>query len=381
MSLSEESRRGRLGAVAHTAVADGRRRRIAALPALVAGNPYQRLLYRALAPYGFTVDGDAVLTAGWLAAARRRVGVLHFHWPHGHYRHTGRGAPVLSWVKLGLFGVRLATARALGYRLVWTVHQVDPHETTSRRLDRVAGRMLARACHALIAHDAWTAGQARRLLGGAVREIAVIPHGSYLGVYREGRDRMEVRRELGIPGRAFVFVALGELRPYKGIDALLAAFGRLDRDDCALVVAGAPRDAAVAALVERAAGGDRRIHPLVGFVPDERVAELYGACDAAVLARHDGGTSGSLILALSLGCPPVAADAPAYRELVGDDRGWLYPPGDADGLLRALRRAASHAEGARLRRERCRAFAATLDWDDIGRRTAPLLAPPEGARP
>jgi hypothetical protein len=31
-----------------------------------------------------------------------------------------------------MFGLRLAAARGLGYRIVWTVHQVYPHETESR---------------------------------------------------------------------------------------------------------------------------------------------------------------------------------------------------------------------------------------------------------
>ena len=52
-----------------------------------------------------------------------------------------------------------------------------------------------------------------------------------------------------------------------------------------------------------AAAADERIKPLLEFIPDERVSELFAASDAAVCPRQDGGTSGALILALSMGVP------------------------------------------------------------------------------
>ena len=120
-------------------------------------NPYQQLLYQSVSPYGLRLVAG-VLKTKWLLLHRRRARVVHLHWPETCYRHRGRASTPLSWVKLGLFGSRLAVARVLRYRLVWTLHQLAPHEPSARGLDRAAARMIARLVHALIAHDETTAG-------------------------------------------------------------------------------------------------------------------------------------------------------------------------------------------------------------------------------
>jgi len=339
-------------------------------------NPYLRLLYASLDRAGVPVEWDAQLSLPWLWRARHAVRILHIHWPEGLWRlHRGPAAvrPLLSWAKLPLLALRLAAARALGYRFVWTVHQVLPHETTSRRLDRAGARVLATFANALIAHDEPTLADVRRELGPRQR-VALIPHGSYVGVYPPGRPRAEVARALDVPDDAFVFLAFGELRRYKGVQTLLEAFAALERDDVVLVVAGNPKDAETGAALEAAAAADRRVRVRLGFVAEEEVAELFDLCDAAVLARADGGTSGSLILALSQGRPVVAADTPAYRALTRGRAGWLFAPGDARSLRDALEAAAGDRAEAAARGTVAQGLADELDWDAIGRATARLFA-------
>src|SRR4051794_21390158 len=108
----------------HTTHAVNARRGVASFPPAIPQNPYQRLLYSHLDELGFPLEHAERLDVGWLRRARRHVAALHFHWPRGYYRHTGRGAFLASWVKLALFAWRLLVARVLGYRILWTVHQV-----------------------------------------------------------------------------------------------------------------------------------------------------------------------------------------------------------------------------------------------------------------
>jgi beta-1,4-mannosyltransferase len=342
-------------------------------------NPYLRLLYDGLAAAGIRLAEDgSTLTLSWLWSRRRTVGYVHFHWPEGQYR-VDRGPAALrvalAWVKLGLFAARVVAARALGYRLVWTIHQIYPHETRSRLQDRTAALLLARACKVLLAHDRATADAAGVAFGVAGDRIHVVVHGSYIGVYPPGRGRPEVRAELGLPEDAFVFLAFGELRGYKGIQVLLEAWERASVASGALVIAGNPKDASVAEAIERAARADPRIRALLGFRPVEGVAELFGACDAAVLSRSDGGTSGSLILGLSLGLPVVFPGANAYEELVaGKDVGWRFRPGDAESLAGALQEAAKAPAEAHRRGEQALELAGGWRWPEIGSRLARVLA-------
>jgi glycosyltransferase involved in cell wall biosynthesis len=364
------------GEAQHARTGAPRRRRIACLSS-APWNPYLRLLYGHLEASGFEVAEDARLSLRWICGARASVGLLHFHWPQGHYRYERGPAflrPFLSRVKLALFLARLVAARLLGYRLVWTIHQVLPHESVDAALDRRAARLLAHNCQLLVAHDRWTAVLASSELGMSLDSIAVIPHGSYIGVYPDGRPRTEVRRELGLPQDSFVFLCFGELRAYKEIDLLLEAFASMSLPDSRLVVSGHPKLPSIGASVRAAAATDSRITGLLDFVPDDRVAELFHACDAAVHARGDAGTSGSLVLALSLGLPLVAADTQTTRELMRDgDAGWLFRPHDLASLRQALERAASDPAEAGTRGARALGIARELDWSSTAGEFARLL--------
>ena len=347
-------------------------------PAVLRANPYQRLLYRELARHGVVLAAEAPFDLGWLRRARKSIRVLHFHWPQAYWRHE-RGSRFLrrplSYVKVVLFAFRLRAARALGYRIVWTVHQVYPHERSAGRLDRLGARALARYSDLLLVHDRATAASMAAELGRHAEKRAIVPHGSYEGVYPPGRARDVVRGELGLPPDAFAFLSFGDLRVYKGVSLALDAVAATTAPGIRLVVTGGTEDEAQAEAVRAAAVRDTRIVEHLGFVPDERVAELFGACDAALVSRSDGGTSGSLILALSLGLPVAAARRPAYEDLLGgEEAGWLFDPGDADSLTHTLERAASaDSDTLEAKRAAARRRVDDLGWDEIGMRTAALI--------
>jgi beta-1,4-mannosyltransferase len=340
-------------------------------------NPYLRLLYGHLATQGFDTVEDPELSLRWLWRARSSVRFLHIHWPEGLYRYQRRPVwlrPLLSRVKLVLFAGRLSAARLLGFRIVWTVHQVLPHESVDLRLDRSAARLLARTADLLVVHDRWTAQQVESELAPHPKQLAVIPHGSYLGIYAQGRPRSEVRSELGLPADAFVFFCFGELRAYKEVELLLAAFSDVSNPNLRLVIAGNVKAPSVGATVRAASARDSRIVSMFGFVPEERVAELFQACDAVVFPRGEAGTSGSLLLALSMARAVVAADVPTVRELTRNGRaGWLFRPHDRSSLRAALESAGADAAVAQARGQFGLEIAVELDWAEIATEFGRLL--------
>jgi beta-1,4-mannosyltransferase len=339
-------------------------------------NPYLDLLYRSLADAGVPTGPPARLRLRWLLSQRKDVRYLHVHWPESLYRFERGPAPLrpyISWLKLAVLEARLFAARLLGYRLVWTIHQVYPHGSVIR-LDRTAARTLAQRSTLLVAHDPETAARARRDFGLRADDVVVVPHGSYIGVYPPGRSIEEVRCALGIRRDATVFLCFGELRANSQVTVLLEAFASARIAHPALIVAGNAKDERAGAAIAAAEAADDRIVRLEGFVPFEGVRELYEAADAAVVPRGDGGTSGSLILALSLATPVVVADMPANRRLVREgNAGWLFRPGDPDDLRSALE-AAAHDEAARAERASAAyGVAASLDWREGAAILATLL--------
>jgi beta-1,4-mannosyltransferase len=382
------------GGVISLTQASARRLRVARFPPSPGENPYLRLLYTELSQLGVELAEEPPFSSRWLWRARRDVHLLHFHWRPDHYyawcrfRRDERDRPPLgsqelgSWIRLVSFAGRLAVARLLGYRIVWTIHEVYPPETAgrpqgtiSRRVDRIGSRLLARASQVLLAHDEATAQGARAEFGRAARGIRVLPHGSYVGIYAPGRPRAAVRAELGLSDDSFGFLFFGKLRPDKASELLVEAFRSTPGDRLALIVAGRIEDDGSRAVLEEAAERDPRIKLLLDFVPAERVRELFEASDVAVFPRSEPWTSGSLILALSLGVPAVAARLSPYDDLLGSGRaGWLFSPGDVESLRGALLEAA--AESARVPEKGAAAleYARALPtWGDIAARTAELM--------
>src|SRR4051812_28870790 len=177
--------------VSQTARAPRARRSITSFPPAIPQNPYQRLLYSHLGELGHPLENAERFRVRWLLRARSDVVALHFHWPQGYYRHEGHFAAPASWLKLALFALRLACARALRYRILWTVHQVYPHERGVRGTDRGAAIVLSHASHGLLVHDATTADRVGTELPWAARKVTVVPHGSFEDVYPAGRGRAE----------------------------------------------------------------------------------------------------------------------------------------------------------------------------------------------
>jgi glycosyltransferase involved in cell wall biosynthesis len=329
---------------------------VAPFPRRLAGNPYCDLLYRGVAETGTRVVDRAELSLAWVVRNRRSVQVLHIHWPELYYR--GPGGRVTARSAAGFLAALLA-ARALGYRIVWTVHNALPHEGRSHG-DRALRWVLFRTAR-LVVH----AESARRVLPHGGRDAAVVPHGHYIDVYPRAVDREQARRRLGLAETETVFLVFGQIRAYKGIPDLLAAFAALDVPGVRLVIAGGAVDSMLAASVRREAARDPRVVAHLAHVADEDVQGFFEAADWVVLPYRDVLTSGSALLALSCGRPVIAPRRGCLAEL-GEGEGMLAYDPDVPGALGVALAQATRIDAVAWR-PRALAAARRADWGDIAR--------------
>lgn len=328
-------------------------------------NPYQRLLRDGLAQSGVSVEFlDRLPSAGRLRQSRDRVDLLHLHWLSGLYMNR-----YLTPVQMALFMIRFRQARALGYRIVWTAHNVMPHRAPFRPLHVAIRRLVMAAADAVIVH----CNHGRRELLACFPRTGpteVVPLGTYAGVYPVTMTREAARARLGIaPGR-FVYLALGNIAAYKGLEALAAAFSESAALDDVAIIAGRNRDAALVARLRSAATGDPRIRVHAEFIPDDAMQQFLLAADVLVAPFERVLTSSSVMVGLSYGLPVIVPDLGCLPELVTDGAGLVYRSKDPGALGRAL------AE-IRLADRRAMSAAALrvsdgLRWDAIGRRTAAI---------
>jgi glycosyltransferase involved in cell wall biosynthesis len=266
----------------------------------------------------------------------------------------------------------LGALRARGVRLIWTAHNLAPHELRHPGWAFLAYRAVARAADAVVAHSHAALAELRARYGPPRRAV-VIPHGSYIGLYGPPLPQAESRVALGLPPTGRVTLCLGTLRPYKGVEDLIRAFAQLPPETRGtLLVAGAAKDRTYAAQLTRLASAvpGARVEPR--FVPDDALPAHLAAADLVALPYRSLLTSGVLLWALSYARPVVAPAFGPVRELVCEGReGFLFPPGDVGGLRDALGRALAHPDLETLG-EQGLEVARALGWPSIAARTAAL---------
>ncbi len=326
-------------------------------------NPYQRLLRDALGDEGIGVDFlQRLPDTDWLNKHAGRIDILHYHWLDGLYMNR-----FLTPVQVMKFVQHLRRAKALGYRLVWTAHNILPHQRLFPPLHQSIRRLMMVQADAVITHCQY--GR-RELLTRFPRHgpTAVIPHGHYRDVYPTAATRSAAREQLGLEATDFVYLAVGNIAAYKGLDALITAFKSVAEPDDMVLIAGRNRDQRlVSRLLQTAAGNDRiRVRP--GYITDEEMGIYLQAADVLVAPFRQILTSGSVIAALSCGLPVIAPALGCLPELVTDDAGILYQSDDPTGLAQALldikkRDPATMSAAARR-------ITDNLDWGTIAKQTA-----------
>ncbi|MBV7339141.1 glycosyltransferase [Chloroflexi bacterium TSY] len=300
-------------------------------------NPYAALLKRAMAGVGVEVipgDRGEPWDKDWLRDNPEQVDVLHLNWPHYHY-DTGDLDGSLQ--RCAEFIEFLAYARALGYKVVWTMHNFYPHESTSHDLDRLVRQAIAQIASVVITHCDY-AKQLVKKHFYRNENIFVIPHGNFIDAYPNTISQADARTRLALPHDHLIYLYFGNIRPYKGIENLVDAFGNLSDTDVTLLFAGKYYTDYGQQLIQRLDNVDPRIalQPSA-HIPYTDLQIYLNAADVVVLPFLDVLTSGSAITAMGFSRSVIVPAIGCLPELVNDEIGILYNPKQPDGLEQALR--------------------------------------------
>lgn len=322
------------------------------------GNPFVRQMAQALAADGCAIEGASVASA-------LRADVLHLHWPdHFVNRTAGRLASVRGAVKVLLMALLV---RARRRAVVWTVHNLRPHDARHPGVERAFWPVFTRLVSGCVYLT--SAGMAAaEATFPALRRTArtVVPHGSYTEVYPVYPGTpADARRSLGMPPDAAPLVFFGQIRAYKNVPGLLSAFSRLDDPGARLIVAGSGPDERLIGEIGRDADSDGRV-VITGRVEDDDVGRVMSAAVGAVLPYHDVFNSGSLFLALSFARPVLVPRTDVFAEVqaqVGEAWVRFFDPPLSAADLRRFRDDAVALTG-----EETRPDLTAFDWHQLGPR-------------
>lgn len=338
--------------------------RVAFLP--VYPNPYQHLLARALAGEGVVVFKLARLPGlAWLRQERGRTPILHLHWLSGLYMARWR-TPLqtirfINWLRL---------ARGLGYRLIWTAHNTMPHVLAGGwAFHSAIRRLVITQADGIITHC--EVGK-RELLARFPhhKPTHIVPIGSYAGVYPLHTTRAEARGRLGLSEKQFVYLFLGNIAAYKGLEPFVDAFRAVAAANDVALIAGRNRDAALVERLQAAAAADPRLRVDAREIADEEMQFYLRAADVMVAPFRRVLTSSSVMVGLSYGLPVIVPRLGCLPELVTAEAGIVYDPEEPPALAEALQRI-KQCDLERMGNAAA-ALAQKLSWKAIARQTAEI---------
>lgn len=308
---------------------------------------------------------DGLTLAQCARFGRERVDVVHLHWLEFLVRPDTAGVLGLArtLVRVGRFCMLLLLLRLRAVAVVWSVHNLRPHESDTPAFDYVMGAMTLRLCDRAIAHSRYARKRIVRRYGPS-RKVKVIPVGNYVDVYSGYKQLDTVRRQVAARG-SFVYLCFGQIRPYKQLVALVEAFRLLSDDTVRLIIAGQPVVAEEVERLRAAAANDPRVELDLRLIPDDEVSALHRRADVAVFAYRDVFSSAALLLALSYGLPVVAPGGGTATEMVPAPGIEAYGAG---GLATALERI-RHGDMDERRRAAI-AAAEACPWSLVGAETA-----------
>jgi len=264
------------------------------------------------------------------------------------------------------FSLYLRTAQSVGYAIVWTAHDLLPHEQVFADDSRARDLLLSKVKVVIALSDA-TATELRAL---GARLVRVIPIGPYANRYPVKLTRNEARASFGFNDDDVVVALIGRIEEYKGADLLLMAIAQLPASSrIKLLIAGyCPNQGyreKVNRLISETPG---RVAAKLEWVPDEDLARYFQATDVAVFPFRAITNSASLLLAQSFGKPIVIPNLPALAD-IPSNAAIRFDPG-VGPLVAALQQAEMLSESDyRDMSAAGLAWATRFDWANVARET------------
>ncbi|MTJ11414.1 glycosyltransferase [Anabaena sp. UHCC 0187] len=344
--------------------------RVLMMPDYRIDNPYQTLLSKSLENQGaevlFPFGYRRVFPIFRAIKSLKKIDILHLHWISPYFKGKNIVIKLIYAIK---FLIDIFLTKLVGVKIVWTIHNHISHDSQFPILEHWLQQNLFNLANSIIVHNSLVIKDIAKSYKFAKSKAEIIPHGHYREIYKNAVSQVEARQALGIPLSGIVYLNLGMLRPYKGLERLLKVWEENQEfhKESTLLIAGKALDESYLQKLTQLASTTQGVILHADFVEDSKIHLFFSAADIVVLPFEKILTSGSLILAMSYNKPIIAPRTDSIVETLGAADWLLYENQDNQGLVKALK-ASTQVDLNKLS-ELVEHECDKLSWNNIGIKT------------
>jgi D-inositol-3-phosphate glycosyltransferase len=236
--------------------------------------------------------------------------------------------------------------KLLGKRVVLTAHNVNKRRRDSRDsfLNRLTLRIQYRLADHIFVHTEKMKAELIDQFGVSADRASVIPFGINNSVPNTDLTATQAKKHLGVRENEKAILFFGRIKPYKGLEYLIAAFQKLARrsSDYRLIIVGRLEEGCEhywesmqKEIQEYFEAG--RVTLRIEFIPDSEIEVYFKASDVLILPYKEIFQSGVIFLGYSFGLPAIIADVGSLKDdVVEGKNGFVFCPEDPNDLARAI---------------------------------------------
>ncbi|OHB65432.1 MAG: hypothetical protein A2168_01695 [Planctomycetes bacterium RBG_13_50_24] len=290
----------------------------------------------------------------------KRIKVVHFIWI----------------VSPGLDYWLIRLLQLTGCHVVYTAHNPFPHESKAGDIREYSG-IYQRVDH-VIALTNFTRNEIIVHCGISPGKISVLPHGDYGALFsRYGCNDNLAENVRQKAGNRKIIAFLGHIRPYKGLEVFVDAFGLIKQrmPDSFFLIAGSVLVGDKKSWEEKLARSCKPddLWADIRFVPVEDVIAYLSVIDILVQPYISASQSGNTVMAYSSGVPVISTDVGGLGEMTENGKtGYVIAPGSPQAIADAIIKCFEGENYEKMSRNARRAAAEQFNWEKIAEQTAAL---------
>lgn len=313
-------------------------KKVLVLPDAGPDNPFQYLMINVLRANGCSVfiGGKKRFFATFSSVRKYQPDFVYFDWIQSFV--LGKTL-IVTLLKITSFFLEIQyVTRIIKAPIVHTLHNIQNHVGRWIFLERLIYTYFLRKCHKIRVYSETTRDKVVSLFGIDKNKIFVIQDVPYHFDYPNKVTYKESREFLKLSENAFVYLFLGMVKPYKGIEYLVQAFIDMAGTEDYLVIAGMSDNPDYAQQIKKLIATHPRVIFNNTFIKKEEVQYYYNAANVIVLPFKNIEHSGSVDLAMSFAKPIITLKTPFLASTLGHQQELLFEtPEELEQKLRLVK--------------------------------------------